>query len=248
MNIIGDIGNTITKIHILDNNFKIKKKISIKTKKISKNYLNSKMIFVNYKQEKINKILFCSVVPNVFKKINSFFLKRYKKKCLELKNIEVDKYINIKVNKKEIGSDRLTNAFGVLNGKDNFIVIDLGTATTFDVVHKKSYIGGVIAPGLETSLKNLTEKASLIPKIHFKKTNKVIGKTTLSSVRSGFYWGHIGLIDKIINSIKEETKKKYKIIITGGLANLFKHKTKFKANIYKELTLYGLKKILKLLN
>ena len=248
MNIIGDIGNTITKIHILDNNFKIKKKISIKTKKISKNYLNSKMIFVNYKQEKINKILFCSVVPHVFKKINSFFLKRYKKKCLELKNIEVDKYINIKVNKKEIGSDRLTNAFGVLNGKDNFIVIDLGTATTFDVVHKKSYIGGVIAPGLETSLKNLTEKASLIPKIHFKKTNKVIGKTTLSSVRSGFYWGHIGLIDKIINSIKEETKKKYKIIITGGLANLFKHKTKFKANIYKELTLYGLKKILKLLN
>ena len=116
------------------------------------------------------------------------------------------------------------------------------------MVHKKSYIGGVIAPGLETSLKNLTEKASLIPKIHFKKTNKVIGKTTLSSVRSGFYWGHIGLIDKIINSIKEETKKKYKIIITGGLANLFKHKTKFKANIYKELTLYGLKKILKLLN
>ena len=85
-----------------------------------------------------------------------------------------------------------------------------------------TYRGGVIAPGLNISLNTLINKATLIPPLNLKKIKKVIGKNTVSSVRSGFFWGYIGLINNIILKIEKETKKKYKIIFTGGHANLFK--------------------------
>ena len=77
--------------------------------------------------------------------------------------------ININVNFKQVGSDRITNAISVINNKDNFIILDFGTATTFDVVIKNSYKGGVIAPGIKLSLNTLSDKATLIPKINLKR-------------------------------------------------------------------------------
>ena len=199
-------------------------------------------------KHKIEKILFCSVVPFAYKIIKKFFFKKYKSKCIELKELKISNYIRLKVNKKQIGSDRIANAIGVMNGKDNFIVIDLGSATTFDIIQKSSYVGGVIAPGIELSLNNLSAKASLIPNVKFMKMSKVIGKNTISSVRSGFYWGYIGLIDNIIKLIKLETNRKYKIILTGGLSYLFKKKINHKIIINKNVTFLGLRKILKLEN
>jgi type III pantothenate kinase len=155
--------------------------------------------------------------------------------------------IDIKVNFKQVGSDRLTNAISLLNSKDNFIILDFGTATTFDVVTKKVYKGGIIAPGIKISLNTLSDKASLIPKINLKQIKKVIGIDTISAVRSGFFWGYAGLIDNIINLIKKETGKSFKLVITGGFSDLFKNsiKTKFKQN--KEITIKGLIKISKLI-
>ena len=154
--------------------------------------------------------------------------------------LKLNKLIKIKVNYKQIGSDRLANAISVINNKDNFIILDFGTATTFDVLIKNTYHGGVIAPGVKLSLDTLTDKATQIPRINLKKTNKVIGLNTISAVRAGFFWGYKGLIDNIINLIKKETKMSFKIIITGGFSNLFKNSIKTKVTLDKDITINGL--------
>ena len=194
----------------------------------------------NLKNRLINKCLFCSVVPKSFNKIKSFFYKDYKIRCNELKKLKLNKLIKIKVNYNQIGSDRLANAISVINYKDNFIILDFGTATTFDVLIKNTYHGGVIAPGVKLSLDALTDKATQIPKINLKKTNKIIGSNTISAVRAGFFWGYEGLIDNIVNLIKKETRMSFKIIITGGFSSLFKNSTKTKVTLNKDITINGL--------
>ena len=156
--------------------------------------------------------------------------------------------MKIKVNRKQIGSDRLANSIAVIAKNKNFIILDFGTATTFDVVIGNVYNGGVIAPGINLSLNTLINKATLIPSMNLKKMNRVIGKNTVNAVRSGFFWGYIGLIDNIIELIKKETKKSFKIIITGGFSKLFVRALKSKVIIDSDITIKGLIKTAKLFN
>ena len=109
-------------------------------------------------------------------------------------------------------------------------------------------MGGIIAPGIKLSLNTLSDRATLIPKIDLKKMNKVIGKDTLSAVRSGFFWGYAGLIDNIINLIKKETRKSFEVVITGGFSSLFKNSIKSKVIHNNNITVKGLIKISKLVN
>ena len=240
MIIVGDIGNTETKICLIDKYNKIIKKINLNTKSMNQSLLLKSFSKLRLNKISIKKVLFCSVVPNSFDKIKKFFNRRYKIKTYELKDLNLKKLINIKVNYKQIGSDRLANAISVINEKNNYIILDFGTATTFDVLIKKTYHGGVIAPGVKLSLNTLSDRASLIPNINLKKTNKVIGLNTINAVRSGFFWGYAGLIDNIVNLIKKETKMSFKIIITGGFSNLFKNSTKTKVTLNKDITINGL--------
>src|SRR5210317_120982 len=226
MIIVGDIGNTETKICLVNSKNIVIKRVTLLTKKIN--------------HSSLNKCLFCSVVPKKFNAVKIFFNKVYKIKCHELKKLKLNKLIKIKVNYKQIGSDRLANAISIINNKDNFIILDFGTATTFDVLIKNTYHGGVIAPGVKLSLDTLTDKASQIPKINLKKTNRVIGLNTISAVRAGFFWGYEGLIDNIVNLIKKETKMSFKIIITGGFSGLFKNSIKTKVTLNKDITIKGL--------
>tara|TARA_B100000427_G_scaffold323697_1_gene327574 strand:- start:620 stop:1348 length:729 start_codon:yes stop_codon:yes gene_type:complete len=242
MYLIGDIGNTDIKLCLFNSNKKKIKKIILKTEKLSFSYMRFKLKGIKFKN--IKKILFCSVVPKSYKLVKKFFNLYTNIKCKEIKDLKISKLIKIKVNKKQIGSDRIANAISAANNKNNFIIVDFGTATTFDVVLKNSYIGGVIAPGLELSLSNLINKASLIPKIKFNKVKRVLGKNTVDSVKSGFYWGYTGLINNIISLITKEFKYKFKIILTGGLAHLFKNNLKYNTYIDKELTINGLIKII----
>ena len=242
MYLIGDIGNTDIKLCLFNDNKKKIKKIILKTEKLSFSYMRFKLKGIKFKN--IKKILFCSVVPKSYKIVKKFFNLYTNIKCKEIKDLKISKLIKIKVNKKQIGSDRIANAISAANNKNNFIIVDFGTATTFDVVLKNSYIGGVIAPGLELSLSNLINKASLIPKIKFNKVKHVLGKNTVGSVKSGFYWGYTGLINNIISLITKEFKYKFKIILTGGLAHLFKNNLKYNSYIDKELTINGLIKII----
>ncbi len=247
MYILGDIGNTDTKICIVSKKNKILKKITFLSKSVNINQLNSLFKKNKIQLNKIEKILFCSVVPNTLQIIKKFLSKKIKQKCFEVKNLNLKSLIKIKVDYKQVGSDRISNAISVMNNKNNFIILDFGTATTFDVLVKDTYYGGIIAPGVRLSLNTLSNKASLIPKIDLKKVNKVIGKNTVSAVRSGFFWGYAGLIDNIINLIKKETRNSYKVIITGGFSNLFKDSIKTKASHNQDITIKGLIKISKLI-
>jgi len=247
MFILGDIGNTETKVFLVSFNNRIIKKIIFSTKNINKTKLNK--FFNNFKTDykNVKKILFCSVVPKSFNLIKNFLSKKTKVKCYEVKNLNLKSLIKIKVNYKQVGSDRVTNAISLMNNKSNFIILDFGTATTFDVLIKDTYLGGVIAPGVKLSLNTLSDKATLIPKIDLKMIKNVIGNNTISAVRSGFFWGYAGLIDNIINLIKKETRKSFKVIITGGFSNLFKKSIKTKVSHNKDITINGLIKISKLI-
>jgi len=247
MYILGDIGNTETKVFLVSSSDIIIKKITFLSKNL--NTLKLDKLFKDFKfnYKMIDKILFCSVVPKSFNLIKKFLSKKTKVQCYEVKSLDLKSLIKIKVNYKQVGSDRLTNAISLANNKNNFIVLDLGTATTFDVLIKDSYSGGVIAPGIKLSLNTLSDKATLIPNIDLRKISNVIGKDTISAVRSGFFWGYAGLIDNIINLIKKETRKSFKVIITGGFSDLFKNSIKTKVSHNKDITVNGLIKICKLI-
>ncbi len=247
MYILGDIGNTETKLCIVSKNNKISKKITFLSKSVTNKQLKSLFKKNKIQLNKIEKILFCSVVPKTFSIINQFLSKKVKIKCYEVKKLNLKSLIKIKVDYKQVGSDRITNAISLMNNKNNFIILDFGTATTFDVLIKNTYYGGIIAPGVKLSLNTLSDKATLIPKIDLKKINKVIGNNTISAVRSGFFWGYAGLIDNIINLIKKETGKSFKVIITGGFSNLFKNSIKTRVSHNQDITIKGLIKISKLI-
>ena len=245
MIIVGDIGNTEVKICFFYNG--LKKKYLFKTDSLNKKIIRNKFNFLRKKIYLKNAII-SSVVPKTFTQIKKIFYNLYKVNCVELKKLNLTRLINIKVNKKEIGSDRLANAISVMSKNKNFIVVDFGTATTFDVIKKNNYLGGVIAPGVTLSLDNLIKKASLIPKIELHKSKSIIGKNTEQAVLSGFFWGYNGLINGIISKIKKKTNQKYEIIFTGGLAHLFNKDIKDKVTIDKNLTINGLIKVSKHFN
>ncbi len=250
--LIGDIGNTLTKICLLNTkNFKIIKIFYFNSKEINtSNGLkkNLKKIFRNKRASFCKTALFSSVVPSYQIKLNNFLYNHYKIKLIEIKNKKLNKIIKINIkNKKQVGSDRIANAVGVYKKyKNDCIVLDFGTATTFDVVTKTgSYNGGIIAPGVNLSIKSLISSADQIPTFSIKKQKKIIGKNTIEALRSGFYWGYSGLINNIISKIEKETGKKYKIIFTGGFANLFKTSIYRPFKIDKNITIYGIIEIFK---
>jgi len=247
MILLGDIGNTETKICVANFSGKILKRFNLTTKEINQKNIVKSFNKNQIKFDKITKILFCSVVPSSFKKIQFFLKKKVKIKIYEIKDLKLKKLLKIEANFKQVGSDRIANAISVINNKDNFIILDFGTATTFDVLIKNIYKGGIISPGVRLSLNTLSDKASLIPKINLKQIKKVIGVDTTSAVRSGFFWGYAGLIDNIINLIIKETRKSFKVIITGGFSELFKNSIKTKVIHNKDITLKGLFKASKLI-
>jgi type III pantothenate kinase len=247
MYILGDIGNTETKFFLVSTNNNIIKKLNLSTRDVNYTKLNRLFINLVVDYKKIKKILFCSVVPKSFRIIKKFLSKKIKLRCHEVKDLNLKSLIKIKANYKQVGSDRLTNAISLVNNKNNFIILDFGTATTFDVLIKNTYSGGVIAPGVRLSLNTLSDKATLIPKIDLKQIKNIIGNNTISAVRSGFFWGYAGLIDNIIYLIKKETRKSFKVIITGGFSDLFKKSIKTKVKQNKDITINGLIKISKLI-
>ena len=136
MYILGDIGNTDTKIFLVSTRNKIIKKINFPSKDLNQKKLSKYISSLKPNYKSINKILFCSVVPNTFNIIKKFLSNKTKINCYEVKNLDIKSLIKIKVNYKQVGSDRITNAISLINNKNNFIILDFGTATTFDVLIK----------------------------------------------------------------------------------------------------------------
>ena len=106
---------------------------------------------------------------------------------------------------------------------DSVIIIDFGTATTFDVIDSKgNYDGGIITPGIDLSLKVLSEKTAKLPLVKFAKTKNVIGRDTKSAIESGFFWGYVSMIQGLVKKISREKRNSFSIILTGGNCNIFK--------------------------
>jgi len=151
-------------------------------------------------------------------------------------------------NPREVGADRIVNAVAAFETlKTAVIVVDFGTATTFDFVTSKgTFEGGLISPGLTISMEALFKTASKLPRVELARPKKVIGKSTVTAMQSGVVFGYAGLVDSVVDRIKEEVKKDWpdepepKIIATGGLAKLLAPETKAIKEIDEHLTLRGL--------
>ena len=152
MYIIGDIGNTEIKLCVFNSKKKLIKKNILNTNDVTNSNINKKLRYLLLYKRNIRKIIFSSVVPHAFKIIKKSVKKIFKLEVNELKQFNLKKMLKINVNINQVGSDRIANAISVINYKDNFIVLDFGTATTFDVVLKNTYKGGIIAPGVNLSL------------------------------------------------------------------------------------------------
>ena len=148
---------------------------------------------------------------------------------------------------EELGADRLVNAFAAHRRYGGpLLVVDFGTATTFDLVNEVGdYCGGVIAPGINLSLHALYEAAAKLPRVAIRQTEKVIATSTIGAMQSGIFWGYVGLIEGLIDRIRREQNRKLPVIATGGLAPLFAKATEFDA-IDADLTLFGLREIYKM--
>ncbi len=143
----------------------------------------------------------------------------------------------------EVGADRLLNALASHHHYQGpLVVIDFGTATTFDVVEEDgSYIGGIIAPGINLSIEALHQAAARLPRIGIGRPQAVIGRDTIAAMQSGVYWGYVGLIEGIVARIRAEYDKELKVIATGGLAPLFAEGTTVIEKIDPDITLEGLR-------
>ena len=150
-------------------------------------------------------------------------------------------------NPKEVGADRLVNAVGAHVKYDGpLILVDSGTATTFDVICANGdFEGGIIAPGINLSLRALHEAAAKLPRIAIKRPERVIGRGTVEAMQSGIFWGYIGLIDGLVARMRAEDSRKFTVIGTGGVASLF-HGASEQIDVYDaKLTINGLHEIWK---
>ena len=245
--LVGDIGNTLTKVSLLNEKFKIIKSFNIETKMLY-NKKNRKKFLKKFFLSNLNKkVLFSSVVPSAFKIIKLFFKKKGIK-TLEIKDLKVKKIIKLNINNfKQVGSDRISNAIGAYTKyHTNCLVIDFGTATTFDVIKKPGvYDGGVIAPGVSLSIINLKKSTALLPILNLKKRARPYGRNTNDALNSGFLWGYQGLINNIIKKVTSKGKRKYKIILTGGYSYIFKNFINNKSIIDQNITIKGIIKVYK---
>ncbi len=150
----------------------------------------------------------------------------------------------------ELGADRIVNAAAVIEHYQvPCVVIDFGTATTFDVIDKNGvYSGGVIAPGVRLSIEALHKHAAKLPKVRVARPENIIGKNTAEAMQSGLYWGYIGMIEGVIGKIKDDIGGNLYVLATGGLAGLYAKNTDIIHAIDENLTLKGLLKIHNVLN
>ena len=145
-------------------------------------------------------------------------------------------------NPAEVGEDRVINAMAAFaRCSGEAIIIDFGTATTFDVVDEQgAYCGGVIAPGINLSLDALQKAAARLPNIAIKKPQKVVGTSTVEAMQSGLYYGYLGLIERIVTEIRQQTGMQGRVLATGGLAPLFAAASETIDELVENLTLEGL--------
>jgi type III pantothenate kinase len=186
-----------------------------------------------------------SVVPQ-----SLFNLRNLSRRYLEIEPLVIGENVDLGIalridNPGEAGADRLVNAIGAhLSYRGDLIVIDSGTATTFDIVAADgAFEGGIIAPGINLSLQALHDAAAKLPRIAIQRPARVIGKDTVTNMQSGIFWGYIGLIEGLVARIRTEWGRPMSVIGTGGVVSLFEGATDCIDHFDPDLTLRGLLEI-----
>jgi type III pantothenate kinase len=191
----------------------------------------------------IDCAIIATVVPAALFDLRLLCRRYVKCEPLVIGDPDVDLGIGIHTDRPEaVGADRLVNAVSAhASYKGALIVVDFGTATTFDIVAENGdYEGGVIAPGVNLSAQALHQAAAMLPRVAVARTQSVIGKDTVPAMQSGLYWGYISLVEGIVARIKEEYGRPMTVIGTGGLANLFFKQTPVIEHLDPDLTIRGL--------
>ena len=198
------------------------------------------------KQKEITSSILATVVPDNLIHLKALCFKYFNSEALVIGDPRLKLGLNVLVeNPSEVGADRLCNAVAAHDTYDGpILILDFGTATTFDVIDKNgNYCGGVIAPGISLSLEALHHGAARLPRVAIDKPDAVIGNDTVSAMRSGIFWGHISLIEGMITRITDEFGSPMKVVATGGLADFFYQSCNAIDLSDSSLTLRGLFKI-----
>ena len=198
----------------------------------------------------VDGVIVCSVVPQITDSVVSAISEFTTKDVLVVgPGIKTGLKVNID-NPKELGPDRIANSVGGFKKTNKEVVIvDLGTATTFDVVNSnKEYLGGSIAPGIKISLDALISKTSSLKSVELKEPDKAIGKNTYEAIQSGLVLGHASMIDSMLEKIVLESNLSPGVVITGGLGTLIQPVLNINSSYEKNLTLDGLEEIYNLNN
>ncbi len=247
MLLVVDTGNTNTVMAVHDGrNWVGRWRISTDAQRTSDEYavwLLTLLEKAGLKREHINAAVIGTVVPAAL-----YDMRRFCRDWLEVEplvaNATLDWGFDIKVdNPHEVGADRLLNT---LAGHKHYggpaVVIDFGTATTFDVMDRDgAYLGGVIAPGINLSIEALHRAAARLPRIGIGRPQAVIGRSTVPAMQSGIYWGYVGMIEGLVSRIQAEYGGGLKVLATGGLAPLLAEGTTVINTIDPDLTLEGLR-------
>jgi type III pantothenate kinase len=191
----------------------------------------------------IDSAIIATVVPAALFDLRLLCRRYLKCEPLVVGDPSLDLGIAIHIDRPEaVGADRLVNTVAAHERyKGALIVVDFGTATTFDIVSAKGdYEGGVIAPGANLSAEALHKGAAMLPRVAIQRTQSVIGKDTIPAMQSGLFWGYIGLIEGLVARIKAEYGEPMTVIGTGGLANLFHRQTTVIDHLDPDLTIRGL--------
>ena len=205
-------------------------------------WLSTLMKFQNVEAD-ITDVIVSSTVPRVGFNLRVFADRYFNTRPMVVGKPECALPVDVRVDiGTAVGPDRLVNTVAGydLYGGD-LIVVDFGTATTFDVVdHDGAYIGGVIAPGVNLSLEALHNAAAALPHVDISKPQMVIGTNTVACMQSGVFWGYVGLVREICARIKAEHGRDMRVISTGGLAPLFQQAVDLFDEYQDDLTMHGL--------
>ncbi|UOD34620.1 type III pantothenate kinase [Deferribacteraceae bacterium V6Fe1] len=197
--------------------------------------------------KKIDSVVISSVVPQLIYTFSKLTRKYFNLEPLVV-GPGVKTGLKIKLeNPKEVGADRVVNAVAAIEQYGTpVIVVDFGTATTFDVVNDRSeYLGGIIYPGIKLSASILRSKTAKLPEVEIEKCSRVVGNNTINSIKSGIYFGYLSVVDGIIERIIDEQfkGKHVNIVATGGLGSIFIDDSKYLKIYEPNLTLNGLRLI-----
>ncbi|MFP4640720.1 MAG: type III pantothenate kinase [Dehalococcoidia bacterium] len=250
MLLVVDIGNTTADIGIFnDGDLYVKWNIATDVHKSPDEYA---VILLNLIEraginlQDIEHVVICCVAPPL-EYVFSELCKRYLNISPLIVEPGVRTGINIRIDSpREVGPDRIVNAVAghhLYGGP--LIVIDLGTATTFDIISERGdYLGGAIAPGIKTAAESLFERTAKLPRVELVRPKNVIGRDTVSAMQSGFVFGYVGLIEGLIYRIQQELGgKKCRVIATGGYADLLARETSVIDTVFPHLSLTGLRLI-----